>query len=155
MSEQWRPDQGRSERVARAVQSMSPGTLGGRVAQASQVRLVPRHTRGVGEIIEVPFSHAGTPQAGEESPPYFNRTPLGEIGTVIATTSSSTGGPTVIKVLVNGSIAASLTLPAGARQSAEELVEDVVLDYGDQVSVQTTSVGSGLTGLVVQVLIEG
>lgn len=154
MGDSWAPDRSRVERLARGQLSMTPGTALGRVSQASPVRNTSRQEDGSGVVIEVPFSYYGEPQAGEESPPYFNRSPGAEMGTLIANTASTTTGSSVFNVLVNGSTVATLTVPPGVRQSAEDVVDNVTLEYGDQITVKAVSVGSGLFGLVIQVLIE-
>lgn len=154
MSNSWRPGQSASERTARAVQSMAPGSMEGRIASAAPTENRRSERDGTGETAEAIFSYpGGGPQAGVESPPYFNHNALADLATVIANTRSNTTGPTSIQVKVNGSAVVTVTLPSGNNQSVE-VAADVVLNYGDQITVICSSVGSGLSGLVVQCLLD-
>lgn len=153
MSNSWRPGQSASERTARAVQSMAPGSMEGRIASAAPTENRRSERDGTGETVEAIFCYSGGPQPGEESPPYFNHNALADLATVIANTRSSTTASTSIQVKVNGNAVVTMTLPSGNNQSVEVAV-DVVLNYGDQITVVCPSVGTGLSGLVVQCLLD-
>jgi hypothetical protein len=141
-----------SDKVNRALLSMVPGTMGGRMAQAQPVQTKSRQQDGIGETAEAIFSYPGEVTAGEESPPYLNRIPKADLDTIMAGTISTTSGPTVVEVMIQGVTVATVTIPAGARKTGETVVEDVPIEYGEQITVKATTVGGGLLGLVVQVL---
>lgn len=132
--------------------STSPGTASGRVAQASPAPQLNRQNDGREVDYDAIFCYYGTPYVNEESPPYYNRIANGDVGSVSVSTRATTSASTTVQVLVNGSSIGSVTLPAGASKSDEGTL-DYRLNYGDQVTVRCTSVGTGLVGLTVQVSI--
>lgn len=152
MPDAWRPKQSATERIGRAVQSLIPGSMSGRIANAQLVGEESRQQPGSGETTEAIFSYSGTP-TGAESPPYYNRVANVDMGSVIVSTRSNPSSPTNVDVMVNGSVVASVNLPSGNNAENELLVEDVVVEYGQQISVKCSSIGSGLSGLTVQVLL--
>lgn len=155
MSDSWRPRPSHTERTARAVQSMIPGTMEGRIAQAAPTTDRLRQEQGSGSVIEVPFSYYGVPDPNEESPPYFNRSPLADMGTVIISTVSSPSTSLTVYIRVNESNVAMIVLPSGNNTYAELLVDDVVLSYGDKITCVTgSSIPSGLENFTVQILLE-
>lgn len=152
MSDSWRPQQDRLERIARHQLSMTPGAVHGRMAEASPVNQNRRDENGGGEEYEVIFSYAYAPTVGEESPPYYNRVANVDIGTLILSTKTSVSSSSTLALLKNGSQVASATLGGGAK-SVESIIDGVTLDYGDLLSVKFTSVGANLSGVTVQVLL--
>lgn len=153
MSDSWRPRRSSTDRTARAVQSMAPGSMEGRVASAQPVPNRKRDDEAVWLTVPVTFSFDGPPEAGNPSPAYINTDAGAEPGTIIVNTTATTTTSTTVQVLLNGSAIATLVLPSGAAQDVEGLASDVVLEYGDRLQAVVTTVGTGLSDIVIQVLL--
>lgn len=153
MSDNWRPNQDKLQRLSRAQQSMAPGTLGGRIAQATPATRRRPTDPGGGDSVQAVFSTASSPVVGEESPPYFNHTALATVGTILLSTRSVTTGASTCEVMVGGTVVATLTWPAGERVAELTPDADISLEYGDLLTVRFPVVGAGLDGATVQILL--
>lgn len=154
MPDSWRPRRDRLERISRTQLSMTPGDIGGRVAEAAPIHGGNSGNTDASADIEAVFSYPGRVR-GDESPAYINRSADTQIGTVIGTILAGTSGATTFTVYVNGSAVGSVAVPAGSRQHNETVFDDgPVLDYGDMITVKATTIGGGASNASVQVLIE-
>lgn len=131
-----------------AQEHMAPGSMRGRAVAAQ-----PPKQRQAGSVLnpspfEAVFSQAGAATAGESSPYPVRVSSILRSVTISAGTTASTSS--VLTVYVNGSSAGTVTLPS-SNTTATGALSAVPVVPGDQVTVELTTIGTGLASVVAVV----
>lgn len=139
-------------RQSRALQTMTPGSLGGRVTNASLTPVVGNSLTpsGGSQIADMIFSHPGNLVDGIWSPPYRVTVDSAKLTSVHATLGIVGTSATIADVSKNGTTFATVTIPAGTSSVDVPISEDVVVD--DLVRAMITTPGAEAESLTIQVL---
>lgn len=133
------------QRLTGAIESMIPGTVGGRVAGASPVRHTPTSLGG-SPPSPVQFSLPGSVTASLSGPwmPDEDMT-LVSVRALLGTAGTSS---TVVTVYVNGSSVGTVTLASGATSAQADIYVELVRNT-DVVTLGVTTAGAGAAMLTV------
>lgn len=146
------------QRMNRTLQSMVPGTMGGRVANASPV-FVPAGSTGNdpnagggggGSAIEAIFSFFGILTQSISGPYVVTSDTIKSIAKITVSVNAPGSANAVIDVLRNGVNVGSVTLAPGALVAT--LPNTIPLSTNDTLNARITNPGNGATDLTVQVL---
>lgn len=141
-----------SVRQMRALQIMTPGSMAGRVANASLIAQNTEFTAAgtTSQISDMIFSHAGEIVDGVWSSPYRVTVEAATLTSIHATLGSVGSTSTTVQVSLNGTTFVTVTIPPGASVADVEISEDVVVD--DLVRVMAFAVGTGAQSLTIQLM---
>lgn len=141
----WKPQQSRAARLARTSESMTPGTLQGRVGRA-KAATVPTTQRNMAPVVRnAVFSWASTPDANVESPAYVVK---GD-GYISSLTLTGTGTFKAV-VSINGHSKTGVTLSSGTYKVKDDL--DIDVDVFDRITATLTSVSGTDVSLTVEIV---
>lgn len=136
------------QRVAGSIESMIPGTVGGRVANASPVRrsVDAERPSGAASRPSVVFSLPGSVAASTSGPWVADAgTTLVSVRALLGTAGSSS---TTVVVKVNGTSVGTVTLASGDTSERADINAALVADT-DVVTMAVTAAGTGAADLTV------
>lgn len=138
------------QRINRALTSMAPGTMGGRVANASPISGgASSGESGGGGVAEANFSFYGLLHE-TVSPPYrVLSDAISSLSSVTVTLGSAGVTHTVVDLLLNGIVVATVTVAAGSTHDTDTVTVDLARD--DVLNARVTEPGDGAIDVTVQV----